>query len=105
MLGQQPGSEDALLGKLEQTREVIEKVNRQFRDPEATSFVCVCIPEFLSLYETERLLQQLAKFQIDSHTIIVNQILYPERPGNCNLCHARESMQRKYLDQLEMLYP
>jgi len=104
MMGME-GAEGLMDERMEQTRALTAQVNAQFKNPELTSFVCVCIPEFLSLYETERLLQQLAKFQIDSHTIIVNQILYPERPGNCNLCQARESMQRKYLDQLEMLYP
>ncbi|CAL5082438.1 unnamed protein product [Urochloa humidicola] len=97
-------NEDAMLGRLEGMKDVIEQVNRQFKDPDLTTFVCVCIPEFLSLYETERLVQELAKFEIDSHNIIVNQVIFDEEPVESKLLKARVKMQQKYIDQFHMLY-
>ncbi|RHY40460.1 hypothetical protein DYB30_001836 [Aphanomyces astaci] len=100
MLGGALPSEEALVGKLEQTREVIQK------DADRTTFVCVCIPEFLSLYETERLVQELTKYDIDVHNVVVNQVLYPEE-GNIIPFSIAEYIYifiAFYLDQIYDLY-
>nr|XP_017234311.1 PREDICTED: ATPase ASNA1 homolog isoform X2 [Daucus carota subsp. sativus] len=96
--------EDAILGRIEGMKDIIQQVNKQFRDPDLTTFVCICIPEFLSLYETERLVQELSKFEIDTHNIIINQVLFDDEVVESKLLNARMKMQQKYLDQFYMLY-
>jgi arsenite-transporting ATPase len=99
-------SEEALLGKLDELKGVIDAVQARIHSADETTFVCVCIPEFLSLYETERLVQELSKFDIDTHNIVVNQVLFPDPSSThpCSRCAARGRMQAKYLDQIGDLY-
>jgi arsenite-transporting ATPase len=103
LFGGGAGGKATMLAKLDETRKVVEKVNRQFKDASLTTFVCVCIPEFLSLYETERLVQELGTNGMDVHNVVVNQVLYPDAQ-TCHLFNARARMQRKYLDQIYDLY-
>jgi arsenite-transporting ATPase len=90
---------------LERWRSQIKEVQQQFTDNSKTSFVCVCIPEFLSVYETERLIQELMKYNIACENIVVNQlVLKPSDEAPCRMCEARKKIQGKYLAQIEELY-
>ena len=60
-------------------KEAVEEMNKKFKDASVTTFIAVCIPEFLSLYETERLVVELSKFEIDICNIVINQVLFPEK--------------------------
>lgn len=86
-------------------RQTMEEVQTRFNDPNRTSFVCVCIAEFLSVYETERLVQELMKYNIGCDSIVVNQlVLKPSSEPPCRMCSARQKIQAKYLEQIGLLY-
>ena len=115
---------ETMIGKLEQLKGLIDQVHNQIRDPEKTTFVCVCIPEFLSIYETERLVQELCKSEIDTHNVVVNQVLFPDKDAQdleewytgskeglpqeaqdlIGKTIARKRMQDRYIQQIFELY-
>ncbi|KAJ5067247.1 atpase asna1 [Anaeramoeba ignava] len=121
----------------------LDQVTAQLRDSEKTTFINVCIAEFLSLYETERMVQELFKFGINTNNLVVNQLIIPEKSEkileilkqdqqtqeeiangiqtklkinsqndsenlrflkNCPLCDSRSRLQKKYLDDIDILY-
>jgi arsenite-transporting ATPase len=96
--------QDTMFSQLEVMEQKIADVKSRFEDPSYTTFVCVAIPEFLSLFETERLVQELTQLNIDVQNIVVNQILFPNDCSSCQQCTARMKMQKKYLDQMDLLY-
>ncbi|ABN67382.1 pump-driving ATPase [Scheffersomyces stipitis CBS 6054] len=99
------GNQQEMFDKLNEVQKNVTEVNEQFTNPDLTTFVCVCISEFLSLYETERMIQELMSYNMDVNSIVVNQLLFAdddEKP--CKRCVSRWKMQKKYLDQMAELY-
>jgi len=115
MMGAQMPDQEQLAKRFEVVQQTVAEVKSTFQDPNQTTFVCVCIPEFLSLYETERLSQTLTKYGIDCSSIVINQVLHPinfETPKDitgtmktiCDRHIARVKMQQKYMTQYNDLY-
>lgn len=90
--------------KLQELKTTIEIVQEQFRDPTRTTFICVTIAEALSIYETERLVQQLASYEMDCRNIVVNQLFDPQEEQKSEALLIRARMQQNYLDQVHQLY-
>lgn len=55
------------------------------------------------MYETERLIQELFKYEIDIRNIVINQVLF-DQGDNCKMCISRRKMQGKYLSQIKELF-
>lgn len=91
--------------QLESGRKGLEEVTKILVDDEMTTFVCVAIAEFLSVYETERLVQELCTMSINVRNILVNQLMKPKQKDIIGILKTRSTMQRKYLDQIDELYP
>jgi len=92
-----------LFDQCEEYLPAIRKIKEEFKDPEQTTFISVCISEFLSLYETERLIQELAKLEIDCQTLCINQLVVNDDQSEA-LYNHRLKQQKKYLEQIDDLY-
>ncbi|CAK7909172.1 ATPase Get3p [[Candida] anglica] len=103
MMGGGGAQQQDIFEKLNEIQRNVSEVNAQFTNPDLTTFVCVCISEFLSLYETERMIQELMSYNMDVNSIVVNQLLFADQ-DDCKRCGSRWKMQRKYLDQMAELY-
>lgn len=107
----------------------IQKVAKMLQDQNRARFVVVCIAEFLSVSETQRLLQELSKNKVRVSHIVVNQLVVEDslsrgelseleslaEVGNfdmspellkktihaCRLTSARKNIQQKYLEVLK----
>jgi hypothetical protein len=71
-------------------------------DPDRTTFKMVVIPEEMSIYESERAIEALNKYDITTDSIIVNQVM-PDI-SDCDFCHSRYMLQQKRLALIDQKF-
>jgi arsenite-transporting ATPase len=87
---------------LKKTKEKIRAARVELSDPDKTQFVVVLIPEAMAVFETQRLLASLNKWQIPVSHLVVNQLV-PENV-DCVFCSRRRGMQLVNLADIRDLY-
>ena len=88
--------------ELEETKKQIDEAKAVLSDPERTTFKMVVIPEEMSIYESERAIEALNKYDITNDSIIVNQVM-PDI-SDCDFCHSRYTLQQKRLALIDQKF-
>jgi arsenite-transporting ATPase len=94
--------EDKALEDMEETKKRIKEARGIMADPDRTTFKTVIIPEEMSIYESERAMEALHKYNMHTDGIIVNQI-QPEE-ADCEFCRARRNIQEKRLKTIQQKF-
>jgi len=84
---------------LESQKNDVSKVKKLLTDSKTTEFVPVTIPEPMSIYEIERLVQLLENTRIPVNSVIANRIIIED--NKCPFCLARKKEQEKYVKEIE----
>jgi len=84
---------------LESQKHDVSKVKKLLTDSKTTEFVPVTIPEPMSIYEIERLVQLLENTRIPVNSVIANRIIIED--NKCPFCLARKKEQEKCVKEIE----
>ena len=75
MFGGEDVPDEGGVDELRELSERIERLRGTLRDPAQTDFRVVMVPEEMSVFESQRLVDQLAEFEIPVGTVVVNRVM------------------------------
>ena len=78
----------------------VRELLKLLRDPGATRFYTVMLPEALPDRETERLLAGLRQLGVDAAAVFVNRMIFPGDVGHCARCSRAQQWQIATLAKL-----
>ncbi len=86
---------------IESWKALSEQTIRFFTDPANVEFILVTIPEALGVYQSRRVIRDLARYGLEVRYMIVNDLVLN---ANGDFLRQRAQMQRPYLQMLEEEY-
>ena len=81
----------------------IRRIQRVLQDEDRCRFVVITLAEPVVLFETQRLLEGLAKKGVPVKEALVNKVIID--PGPCDLCRSTAERQRVHLEEWKRRWP
>ncbi len=119
MFGGEDVPEEGGVDELRELSERIERLRATLRDPAQTDFRVVMVPEEMSVFESQRLVDQLREFEIPVGTVVVNKVMEdladvtddidadqfvtPDL-DSCEFCQRRWDVQQEALSSAHELF-
>ncbi len=82
-------------------RELARQTMEFFGDPDNVEFILVTIPEALGVYQSRRVLAELAEHGLTVRHLIINDVV---SAAECDFLRRRREMQQPYLEMLHAEY-
>jgi arsenite/tail-anchored protein-transporting ATPase len=89
---------DSLLLSLKKT---VKRIENLLQNNDACEFIPVCMPEFMIIQETQRLITNLESFKIFINQLIINHVMESEEGS---FCKRKKASQKKYLEEIHKLF-
>jgi arsenite-transporting ATPase len=86
---------------IESWKELARQITSFLSDPKNVEFILVTIPEALGVYQSQRVIGDLAAHGLDVRHMIVNNVVVS---ADCDFHRQRMEMQRPYLELLKNEY-
>jgi arsenite-transporting ATPase len=90
-------SKTPFLEIIESWKELARQTTDFFSDPTNVEFIMVTIPEALGVYQSRRVIGELAAHGLDVRYMIVNDVIVD---ADCDFHRQRQAMQRPYIEML-----
>jgi len=94
-------SQTPFLEIIESWKELARQTTDFFSDPANVEFIMVTIPEALGIYQSRRVIGELAQRGLDVRYMIVNDVIVDP---DCDFHRQRQEMQRPYIEMLQDEY-